>query len=99
MPRIRQNEEQYAAEDFRKEVRSRQGYYGLMSVRSLAAEMQMSHTTLNPKINDPMKLGVLDLRKLIRTIHPDIGVVLSLLGYSRQEIKKFKEDNHESRTM
>ena len=92
MPRIRQNEEQYAVEDFRKEIRSKQGYYGLMSVRSLAAEMDISHATLNPKINDPLKLGVPDLRKLIQTLHPDIGVVLSLLGYSRQEIKKFKED-------
>ena len=97
MPRIRQNEEQYAAEDFRKEVRSRQGYYGLISVRSLAAEIDMAHTTLNSKLNDPMKLGVLDLKKLIHALHLDIGIVLSLLGYSRQEIKKFKEDNHESR--
>lgn len=92
MPRIRQNEEQYAVDDFRKEVRSKQGYYGFVSVRSLAAEMDMSHATLNPKMNDPLKLGVPDLRKLVRTLHPDIGVMLSLLGYSRQEIKRFKED-------
>lgn len=92
MPRIRQNEVQYAVEDFRKEVRSKQGYYGFVSVRSLAAEMDMPHATLNPKVNDPLKLGVPDLRKLIRTLHLDIGIVLSLLGYSRQEIRKFKED-------
>lgn len=92
MPRIRQNEEQYAVEDFKRECRCRLGYYNIPSVRALATEMDMSHATLNPKMNDPLKLGVPDLRKLIRTLHPDIGIVLSLLGYSRQEIKKFKED-------
>ena len=38
MPRIRQYEERYAAEDFRKEVRIRQGERDLMSVSALAEE-------------------------------------------------------------
>lgn len=91
MPRISQYAEKYAVEDFQRELRRQQGHYDLMSVRSLAEKAGIPPSTLNPKIHDPDKLLVAELRKLIRTVHPDIGAVLPLLGYSNQEIKNFKE--------
>lgn len=95
MPRLTQNAEKYAVADFQQEIRRRQGHHNVMSVRSLAALAGIPHTTLNPKLHDPDKLLVSDIRKLVKTIHPDIGILLSLLGYSKQEIKKFKEKANE----
>lgn len=91
MPRIHQNAEKYAVSDFQTEIRKKQGEHDLMSVRALADKAGIPQSTLNPKIRDPDKLLVSELRKLIRTIHPDIRVVLVLLGYSTQEIKRFSE--------
>lgn len=44
MPRIRQYAENYAAEDFRREMRSRMGYHNL-SQRELAQKANVSQTT------------------------------------------------------
>lgn len=92
MPRIAQNADKYAVADFQQEIRRRQGHHNVMSVRSLADLAGIPHTTLNPKLHDPNKLLVSDIRKLVKAIQPDIGILLVLLGYSKQEIKKFKED-------
>lgn len=95
MPRIIQNAEKYAVADFQQEIRRRQGHHNVMSVRSLADFVGIPHTTLNPKLHEPDRLLVSEVRKLVKAIHPDIGILLVLLGYSKQEIKKFKEDKHE----
>lgn len=92
MPRIKQNEEKYAAEDFRKEVRIRQGENDLMSKSALAEEMDMPRTTLTKRLSDPMGMTFGEFKKLNSTLHPDPAVVLALLGYSAKEIRKFKEN-------
>ena len=56
MPRIKQNEEKYAAEDFRKEVRIKQGERDLMSVTALAEEADIPRTTLTKRLSDPMSM-------------------------------------------
>lgn len=89
MPRIYQNAEKYAQEDFRKEIRKKQGEYDLMSVRALADRAGIPQSTLNPKIHNPNKLLISELRKLIEILHPDIGVLLILLGYTKKEIRQF----------
>ena len=63
-----------------------------MSVRSLADLAGIPHSTLYHKLSDPNKLLVSDVRKLVKAIQPDIGILLGLMGYSKQDIKKFKED-------
>jgi len=94
VPRIYQNADKYAVAGFQQEIRKQQGQYNLMSVRSLAGAVGIPHTTLTPKLHEPHKLTIGDLQKLIKTIHPDPGILLILLGYSKQEIKKYKEDNN-----
>ena len=91
MPRIYQNKDQYAAEDFRREIRSKQGYYNLMSQQALADASGIPRPTLRKRILEPEGMMVGEFRKLIATLDPDIEVVLTLLGYSKQKIKKFKE--------
>lgn len=92
MPRIRQNEEAYAQSDFQTEIRRQQGYHNLMSGRSLSQAVGIPNSTLNPKMSNPFRLTVEDFRKIIPVLHPDPAVVLALLGYSKKEIKKFKEE-------
>lgn len=91
MPRLKQNAEKYAMEGFQTEIRKKQGEYDLMSVRALAREIGIPHTTLGPKLKEPDKLEVADLRKIVTTIDPDPGVVLALLGYDRKAIRRFQQ--------
>ena len=90
MPRIHQNQDKYAAEDFRREIRSKQGYFDLMSQQALADAAGIPRPTLRKRLLEPEGMLIEELRKLIATLHPDIATVLPLLGYSAQEIKKFR---------
>lgn len=96
MPRISQNAERYAKEDFQREIRSKQGYYDLMSYRALGAAADIPYATLWEKLKEPDKLAVADLRKLVKTICPDPLIVLSLLGYSKQDLKRVRKQLEES---
>lgn len=91
MPRIKQCADRYAVEDFRKEVRTRQGERDLMSKSALAEEVDMPRTTLSKRLSDPMGMTFGEFKKLNKTIHPNPGVVLVLLGYSGKEINAFRK--------
>lgn len=91
MPRIRQEAEKYAAEDFRKEVRIRQGENDLMSKSVLAEAAGMPRTTLTKRLNEPMSMTFGEFKNINHAIHPDPAVVLSLLGYTSKEIRRFRE--------
>lgn len=91
MPRIKQYEDKYAAEDFRKEVRVRQGENDLMTKSVLAEAVGMPRTTLTKRLADPMGMTFGEFKSINKTIHPDPGVILALLGYSTKEIKRFRE--------
>ena len=91
MPRIKQNEEKYAAEDFRKEVRIRQGERDLMSVTSLAEAAAIPRTTLTKRLSDPMSMTFEEFRKLNRAACLYPAAVLPLLGYTAKEIRKFRD--------
>ena len=90
MPRIRQYEERYAAEDFRKEVRIRQGERDLMSVSALAEEADIPRTTLTKRLSNPMGMTFEEFRKLNRAARLDPTVVLKLLGYNERDLKRLK---------
>ncbi len=93
MPRIKQYADKYAAEDFRKEVRIRQGERDLMSKCALAEAMDIPRTTLQKRLADPMGMTFGEFKKLNQTVHPDPGVVLALLGYTGKEISKFRKES------
>ena len=87
MGKIRGKEQQYADEAFRREIRSRQGYYNLMSQQALADAADIPRPTLRKRLLDPAGMSVEELRRLIKTIKPSAAVVLSLLGYSGKDLK------------
>lgn len=91
MPRIKQYGEKYAAEDFRKEVRMRQGESDLMSKSALAEAAGIARTTMLKRLDDPMTMTFGEYKRINEAIHPDPGVALTLLGYSAKEIREFRK--------
>lgn len=93
MPRLRVYAEKYAYEDFKQEIFQRlTARYSAVSVRALARETGISQSALNVKIrhsHDNLDIG--ELRKIIPLLSPDPGIILTLLGYTPQQIKRFKE--------
>ena len=88
MPRIKQYAHEYAVKDFQTEIRTQQGIHNLMSVRALAGVAGIPHNTLGPKLKEPDKLDVVDLRKLVEAIAPDPAVILALIGYDKKTINR-----------
>ena len=91
MPRIKQLYPKYANEDFIKELRRKMVDYNYTSFKHVAEAMQVAPRTLYRRVEKPDMFSVSDFRKLIPLLHPDPGIVLTLLGYSKQDIKRFKE--------
>ncbi len=87
MPRIRQYAENYAAEDFRREMRSRMGYHDL-SQHGLAQKTDISQTTISNRIRDPNDITVGELRSFNKVLGLSPSIVLALLGYTKKEIKE-----------
>lgn len=87
MPRIRQYAENYAAEDFRREMRSRMGFHDL-SQRELAQKANVSQTTISNRIRNPNCITVGELRSINKVLGLNPGIVLALLGYSNKQITK-----------
>ncbi len=91
MPRIRQLANQYANEDFVKELRKKMIDYNYTSFKEVAQTVQIDPRTLYRRVENPDKFCVSVFRKIIPLLQPDPGIVLSLLGYTKQDIKRFKE--------
>lgn len=80
-----------AEEEFRRELRIRQGYYDLMSQRALSASCGIPQATLSKRLSRPEDLTVAELRKLVGTLGPDPYVMLILLGYSQKDVTRMAE--------
>lgn len=92
MPRLRMYACHYSEEDFRKELfRKMAERYEEISVRALAAEAGIAQSTLNTRIrHDISNLDVSELRRIVPILKPDPTVILKLLGYTGEDIRKFK---------
>lgn len=93
MGKIRGKEQQYAEDAFRREVRSRQGYYDLMSQQALADAADIPRPTLRKRLLEPAGMSVDELRRLVKVIKPAPAVVLSLLGYTSKDLKALPADS------
>lgn len=91
MPRIKQLANQYANEDFIKELRKKMIDYGYSSFAEVARMIQVDPRTLYRRVETPDKFTVSILRSIIALLCPDPGIVLTLLGYTQKDIKRFKE--------
>ena len=88
MPRINQKEDQYAREDFLRDVRQRQGSCDLMNGRALSDASGIPYQTLMRRLKQPEDLTADELKKLNKAIGLDPFILLALLGFSRKELNK-----------
>ena len=77
MPRTKLGSTQYAAEDFRREVRARMSYCGL-SQGDLARKAGMDPSTLSRRLKDPRRLTLGEL---------DLAMILPMFGASKKELR------------
>lgn len=94
MPRIRQLANQYANEDFVKEIRKRMIDLNYVSIADVAKTINVDPRTLYRRINDPGKFCVKDLRKLIPLLRLNPDAILALLGYSKKDISNYLDRRH-----
>ena len=80
MPRIRQNAQQYARDDFLREVRVRMAYLNIPCNQDLADLAGIPNSTLAGKLRNPDSMTVSQLRKIVQVIDPDPEVLLKFLG-------------------
>lgn len=92
MPKLRQYSAQYAQRDFLKEVDGRCGYAGLKTNEALGKAIGVTGRTVGNHREDPGKMQVCVLQKMVKVLKLDPGIVLQFLGYSSQEIRKFAKD-------
>lgn len=85
MPRIRQNAQQYARDDFLREVRVRMAYLNIPCNQDLADLAGIPNSTLTGKLKEPDKLTVDQLRRIVQVIDPDPEVLLKFLGSNRKK--------------
>ena len=83
---------QAAAEDgFIRELRARFAWHGITSATDIAGKIGVPKTTWCRKMREPDSMFARDIRKVVKTVKPDPSVVLEFLGYSRQDIKKWRD--------
>lgn len=92
MPRIPQYEEQYANEDFRRELYGCLVSIGLRYDKDLAELSGIPASTMAKKMKSLSGLTVEQLRKIIAAVRPDPIATLKFLGYSSKDIKKIMKD-------
>ncbi len=93
MSRLKKAPEELAKDNFRREIRIRQGYYDLMTQRELATSSGIPQSTLCKRLAKPEDFTVEELQKLVAAVTPDPLVVLQLLGYSEKQIARMKKNS------
>ena len=80
-----------AVRDFQKELRIKQAEYDLQANRQLAEATGIKESTLYGRTHEPLTIRCSDMRAIVQVLHPNPAVILSLMGYTDREIKRFKE--------
>lgn len=89
MPRIKQLEAQYAVKDFWIELDGQSGRHGLRSNAALGSAIGVTGQSVGKYRKNPCPMKLETLQKLVKLLHPDIGVVLRLIGYTDKEIRAY----------
>ena len=80
MPRIRQNAAQYAADDFRKALKSALASCD-MKQKDLAVETGIPESTVSERMRDPSKFTLGQIQEIVKAVHVEPDAVLKFLGY------------------
>ena len=91
MPRIRQKADEYAMRDFIAEINAQCGRYGYRSQRALGEALGVCQATAGNYLKNPECIQLGTLRAMVKLLRLDPMVILKVLGYTNQEIKKLQE--------
>ncbi len=91
MPRIRQKADDYAIKDYMGEIKAQSARLGYDTHESLGRAVGLSRPTISKYLKDPL-LYLGTLRNLVQTLKLDPIIVLKVIGYSNNDIKKLKKD-------
>ena len=97
MPRLKVKADEYAREDFSKELRKNMIDVNIDSIQELADRMGVDGRTMQRRMKDIGKLKVEELAAMKTILCPNPVLLLRVLGYSTKEIKEaakqlFKEN-------
>lgn len=90
MPRIRQNEEKYAMNDFVAEINAQCGRYGYKSQKSLGNALGVCQATAGSYLKNPDGISIGMLRSMVKVLRLDPVVVLRAIGYSSKDIQRLR---------
>lgn len=91
-PKLEHQRQLAAVDDFQREIQCRCIWAGSpadATTRHFAKVAGISEASGYNYIKDPSQIRVKALQKVVKTLRPDIGVVLRLLGYTNQDIKSY----------
>lgn len=88
MPRIRQKAEQYAEDDFFRELEARKGWCGYRTNREFSKLLGVCEKTITNFERDPDSIRLGTFRAITKNLRPNPRIILKFLGYSDQDIKK-----------
>ena len=80
MPRIRQYEEKYAREDFCKAIAHAQVDAGVRTAKELAQAVEIPYTSFWKMMQEPEKITLGQLRKIVKEIPIKPADVLAFVG-------------------
>lgn len=90
MSRPRTNPEEVAKAGFQREVKVRRVYLD-MTQSELADAVGVVPSVMSVLINNPDKISIGRLRKIIKALSLDPRPVLEFLGYTAKDIQKLSE--------
>lgn len=84
--------EKKATEDFVSEIEAQSARAGLKTNVALGEKIGLTYQCIGKYKKQPDIIRLGTMKKLVRAIAPDAGVVLRFLGYSDEQISKFAKE-------
>lgn len=92
MPKLRQNEEQDTMKTFTKEIRKQGIEYGIETQEDLGNLLNIAQSTAGSYLQDPGRIRLKTLRDMVKKLRLDPFMMLKVLGYSKQDIRKVAKE-------
>ena len=91
MPRLRQYADRDARNDFRKAIEHARTDAEIRNTKGLAEAVGIPYTSFWRLIQEPEKMTLGQLRKLLKTIPLPATAILAFVGYDRKEVKSYEQ--------
>lgn len=93
MPRIKQFEEKYIIRDLWVELDGQSARKGMKTNAALGEAVGVTGQCIGRYREDPSRMRLDTVQKLVKLLKPDIGLLLKFVGYSERDIASFFKEN------